>query len=654
MRPSTLITGGDAGTCHSSKPPPVVQARLTVNQPGDRYEREADAVADRVVSMRAAAPLPASVGLIAPSLQRKCSACEESDKHNKSLLRKAQAGAGTTVSPGLVSQLAAGQAGGTPLAGGTRSFMERAFSSDFAGVRVHQDATAAAMSRQIGARAFTHGSHIYFNQGQYQPHTSQGAHLLAHELTHTLQQAGPDVQRQVAEPAQPTLRPAGDSVRQSPGGGVAVQHGTLTWQLRFVGDPGSVSSDGVSELTIGQATDVDMSATFTLSGTGLNCPTITFIQIVRPATGGIPDTAHLLFTRDASGFSVDNLSGDTEPYYGAGPQATGPGLGREAGRVDVVGGTAGRGNVATFHDTPVRNALSIPPGQLLVREFELAVTCVETGELFGSIRWGYTKDRSGAITLTGAQTTDVRMSGPFSTVEATRQAFYAGFFQHSLSGFGRGSARLQSSHRSTLAGVVAGTNAPGTIRRIVLVGSNDFSGGPEANAGLSLERANAVKNELVSLGIDPAKIAVEGHGSTARVANTPGQPVAANRRVDMHMDRGQVGSAHATPGSAREASRLRREDPVLVVNELIDLMLELQSTPGTIPRRECDQLLHLSDAIDRWRRLDPGVPDIHADYGETLRRIRFRCEQMIPRPQLHWELPPLEPPSFIDRIRPTF
>ncbi len=183
---------------------PVVQARLTVNQPGDRYEREADAVADRVVSMRAAAPLPASGSLIAPSLQRKCSACEESDKHNKPLLRKAQAGAGTTVSPGLVSQLAASQAGGTPLAGSTRSFMERAFSSDFAGVRVHQDATAAAMSRQIGARAFTHGSHIYFNQGQYQPHTSQGAHLLAHELTHTLQQgsglATPTVQRDCDDP----------------------------------------------------------------------------------------------------------------------------------------------------------------------------------------------------------------------------------------------------------------------------------------------------------------------------------------------------------------------------------------------------------------------------------------------------------------------
>lgn len=174
--------------------PPVVQAKLTVNQPGDRYEREADAVADRVVSMRAAPPLSASAGLIAPSLQRKCSACEESDKRNKPLLRKAQAGGGMTASPGLVSQLAASQAGGTPLAARTRSFMESAFSSDFSRVRVHQDAAAADMSRQIGARAFTHGNHIYFNQGQYQPHTRQGAHLLAHELTHTLQQAGPDVQ----------------------------------------------------------------------------------------------------------------------------------------------------------------------------------------------------------------------------------------------------------------------------------------------------------------------------------------------------------------------------------------------------------------------------------------------------------------------------
>jgi hypothetical protein len=66
--------------------------------------------------------------------------------------------------------------------------MESGFGADFSGVHVHTDNNAAQMNQQLGARAFTHGSDIYFNQGEYQPATSTGDHLLAHELTHTVQQ----------------------------------------------------------------------------------------------------------------------------------------------------------------------------------------------------------------------------------------------------------------------------------------------------------------------------------------------------------------------------------------------------------------------------------------------------------------------------------
>gem|GEM_PF-4365414 len=86
------------------------------------------------------------------------------------------------------SQLSSSRGGGTPMASGTQSEMEGHFDSDFSGVRVHTDANAVQMSQDIGARAFTHGSDIYFNQGEYSPDTSSGKHLLAHELTHTVQQ----------------------------------------------------------------------------------------------------------------------------------------------------------------------------------------------------------------------------------------------------------------------------------------------------------------------------------------------------------------------------------------------------------------------------------------------------------------------------------
>jgi len=70
------------------------------------------------------------------------------------------------------------------------SQMEHAFGADFSGVRLHTDSAAASASADLQARAFTHGSDIYFGKGEFKPETSSGRHLLAHELTHTLQQSG--------------------------------------------------------------------------------------------------------------------------------------------------------------------------------------------------------------------------------------------------------------------------------------------------------------------------------------------------------------------------------------------------------------------------------------------------------------------------------
>ncbi|MGB3344301.1 MAG: DUF4157 domain-containing protein [Aequorivita sp.] len=172
---------------------PVVQPKLTVNRPGDIYEQEADAMADRVMRMSAdetfRQPQPAT-GLIGRSVQRKCSKCEEEEK-KKPIMRKAENGAtGIPVSSSFASSLNASKGGGSPLPKDTRSFMEKAFSSDFSSVRIHNDDRASEMSRGISAKAFTTGNDIYFNKGQYNPGSAKGKHLLAHELTHTLQQDG--------------------------------------------------------------------------------------------------------------------------------------------------------------------------------------------------------------------------------------------------------------------------------------------------------------------------------------------------------------------------------------------------------------------------------------------------------------------------------
>jgi hypothetical protein len=72
----------------------------------------------------------------------------------------------------------------------TRTAMEENIGSDFSNVRIHTDARAINMCDKIGAQAFTNGNDIYFNQGKYNPSSKSGKHLLAHELTHTVQQKG--------------------------------------------------------------------------------------------------------------------------------------------------------------------------------------------------------------------------------------------------------------------------------------------------------------------------------------------------------------------------------------------------------------------------------------------------------------------------------
>ena len=73
--------------------------------------------------------------------------------------------------------------------------MEHSFGVDFNGVNIHTDSEAIQMNRELGAQAFTHGRDVYFNSGKFSPEQSEGKHLLAHELTHVVQQRGQHIRR---------------------------------------------------------------------------------------------------------------------------------------------------------------------------------------------------------------------------------------------------------------------------------------------------------------------------------------------------------------------------------------------------------------------------------------------------------------------------
>jgi Domain of unknown function (DUF4157) len=184
--------GEDPGTVQ-----PFVQFSLKVGQPGDAYEREADAMADRVVSTPRETTSDLAPKNVSKSQPQQIN--RQQPAGMRSLMRQATDSKPASAPKNLESRLQQTRGGGSPLDANTRSAMERAFNNDFSGVQIHTGQESANLNKSLGARAFTHGNDIFFNSGEYQPQSSQGKHLLAHELTHTIQQGGA-IQRKAETP----------------------------------------------------------------------------------------------------------------------------------------------------------------------------------------------------------------------------------------------------------------------------------------------------------------------------------------------------------------------------------------------------------------------------------------------------------------------
>jgi len=126
----------------------------------------------------------------APKEEEKPGAVQKMDapKEEEKAPVQAKSDAPATVSPALSGQIESSSGRGRQLPDKTRAQMEQGIGADFSGVNIHTDEKAADMNRELGAQAFTHGQDIYFNNGKYNPDTSSGKRLLAHELTHVVQQ----------------------------------------------------------------------------------------------------------------------------------------------------------------------------------------------------------------------------------------------------------------------------------------------------------------------------------------------------------------------------------------------------------------------------------------------------------------------------------
>lgn len=163
------------------------QARLTVSQPGDIYEQEADSVARQVMRMAEPEP-PRTFGemIIPDVLERQCAASGEKETLQMKPLQRVANDGSIEADSNLESRLNSSQGRGSSLPNEVRTFMEPRFGVDFSSVQVHTDAEAVQMNRELGASAFTYGSDIYFGAGK----SSGNNELTAHELTHVVQQNG--------------------------------------------------------------------------------------------------------------------------------------------------------------------------------------------------------------------------------------------------------------------------------------------------------------------------------------------------------------------------------------------------------------------------------------------------------------------------------
>ncbi len=145
------------------------------------------------------------------AVQRKCAECNEEEMLQKksligqgtTLVQSKAAGVGGEGSATVQNKINTSKGTGQPLSDRTRNFMQSGFGTDFSEVSIHTGGEASLLNKQLGAKAFTVGNDIYFSEGQYNPESSEGKHLLAHELTHTLQQgnSGQSIQRAVDCPA---------------------------------------------------------------------------------------------------------------------------------------------------------------------------------------------------------------------------------------------------------------------------------------------------------------------------------------------------------------------------------------------------------------------------------------------------------------------
>src|SRR5215218_9702296 len=171
----------------------VQTSSLRVSSPADLAEREATTTARKVVNMSVPEVSQTRTAPASPGVFRRIQTSSAAvplvlRRHESGTHVQCKTDGETFTSPEVASQIQSQKGGGSPLPPAVRKFMEPRFRADFSGVRVHTGESAAKLNRQLSARAFATGNDIFFGRDRFKPENPEGKELIAHELTHTIQQ----------------------------------------------------------------------------------------------------------------------------------------------------------------------------------------------------------------------------------------------------------------------------------------------------------------------------------------------------------------------------------------------------------------------------------------------------------------------------------
>jgi hypothetical protein len=410
-------------------PERIIQPKLEVNPPNDKFEQEADHVADKVSRMP---------GNATDNLQMQPKEDEEKKLQMKpeeeesismkpevegNIIQMSSYNAGgqnvPEVSSELASRLQLTKGRGNPLSENVNREMGQKIGGEFNNVRIHTDSNAIQMNKELGAKAFTHGNDIYFNNGQYNPSNSSGKSLLAHELTHTIQQGG-----------SPAL-----ALRRK------LQRKDLSIQRAATSHYGDFNDESYKTLKDGTGKEIGVEMYMKFKpNKNVNATLIGMTQSVRSVINGSavainndpviksrmisaanakPNSSPVLGTDE--GIQIDQLSSYRSPLYTVGAvdakdkllsQGNTPSPVSKLKAPDTHGelysgwgvhgyrymaGKTLKEKNAELHDTPMLGNRGNNAEQLF-ETTALAISGVQNGTYYGSVQWGWRTDAKGKFT----------------------------------------------------------------------------------------------------------------------------------------------------------------------------------------------------------------------------------------------------------------